>query len=242
MLALVTGSSKGIGKAAAIALAKDGWDVILHCGHDLDALTKTAEEIRAMGRKAWMFVQDFSELKNVHAFCDGVQDHVGIPDLIVNNAGVCIPAQIQDISDDDWNRLMNVNLNAVFAICRDFSESFISRKSGCIINVASIWGRTGSSMESSYCASKGAIVNFSKALAQELGPSGIRVNCVSPGCIDTEMNAGYTADERAVLEDSTPLGRFGKPEEVADAIAFLASDKASFITGTDLLVDGGFLL
>ena len=242
MIALVTGASRGIGRAAAIALADDGWDVILHCNSNLEELTKLANQIRKSGRKAWMFCQDFSDMDKVHAFCAGIKDHVGLPDLIVNNAGVSMPSQIQDLTDDEWNKLININLNAVFAICHDFSAGFISRKSGCIINIASIWGRTGAAMESSYCASKGAIVMFSKALAQELGPSGIRVNCVSPGCIDTDMNAGYSEEERNVLADSTPLGRFGKPEEVANAIAFLASDKASFITGVDLLVDGGFLI
>lgn len=242
MIALVTGASRGIGRATAIALADSGWDVIIHCKENLEMASALAEEIRGKGRKAWIFVKDFSSKKDVHAFCDGVKDHVGIPDLIVNNAGICLPSQIQDINDDDWDRIMEANLNAVFAICHDFAADFVSRKSGSIINIASIWGRTGSSMESSYCASKGAIVMFSKALAQELGPSGIRVNCVSPGCIDTDMNAGYSDEELQLLKDNTPLCRLGKPEEVANAIVFLASENASFITGVDLLVDGGFLL
>ena len=240
MLALVTGASKGIGRACALELAKEGFDLILHCGSDLEGLSETAGAVRALGRKAHMFVMDFSEPENVRNFCEGVVEHVGLPDAVVNNAGICMPAQVQDISLEDWDRVMNVNLKAVFIICREFVPAMIERRSGSIVNIASIWGRTGAAMESSYCASKGALVMFSKSLAQELGPSGIRVNCVSPGCIDTEMNAGYSADERRDLEERTPLGRFGTPEEIGKAVAFLASEKASFITGADLLVDGGF--
>ena len=240
MLALVTGASKGIGRACALELAKEGFDIIVHCSSDIEGASKTAESIRALGRKAHLFAMDFSDPENVHNFCSGVMEHIGLPDVLVNNAGVSYPSLIQDITLDDWDYLMNVNLKAAFIICRDFVPAMIERRSGSIVNIASIWGRTGAAMESAYCASKGVLVMFSKALAQELGPSGIRVNCVSPGCIDTAMNAGYSEEEKKDLKDRTPLGRFGTPEEVGRAVAFLASEKASFITGADLLVDGGF--
>ena len=242
MLALVTGASKGIGRACALELAKEGYDIIVHCGSDIKGADETAQAVRAMGRKAHMFVMDLSKAENVHNFAMGVMEHVGVPDVIVNNAGVCLPSQVQDISEEDWDLVLGVNLKAVFIICRDFAPAMIERKSGSIVNISSIWRQTGAAMESSYCASKGGLVMFSKALAQELGPSGIRVNCISPGCIDTQMNAGYNKAERKELEDRTPLGRFGTPEEIGKAAAFLASDKASFITGADLLVDGGFSL
>jgi len=242
MIALVTGASSGIGRAIAIELAKNKYDVVLQCAANLKELEKTANKCKSYGVKAHMFVKAFNDLESVHNFCGGVIEHVGYPDVIVNNAGICMPAQIQDITDEDWNKLLNVNLGSVFAICHDLVPYMIEQKKGSIVNIASIWGRTGSSMESSYCASKGGLVMFSKALAQELAPSGIRVNCVSPGCIDTKMNEGYSKEERKELEDRTPLGRFGKAEEVAKTVAYLVSDNASFITGEDILVDGGFLL
>ena len=242
MLALVTGASKGIGKACAVALAKDGFDIIIHCSSDIEGASQTAAEVREIGRKAWMFSMDLSDSENVHNFVQGVMEHVGVPDVIVNNAGMWKGGQIQDIADEDWDRIMNVNLKAVYIICRDFAPAMIERKSGSIVNITSIWADSGASMESCYSASKAGLLVFSKALAQELGPSGIRVNCVSPGCIDTQMNAGYSKEERKDLEDRTPLGRFGRPEEIGDAVAFLAGEKASFITGAELVVDGGFNL
>ena len=240
MLALVTGASRGIGRACAIELAKNGCDIAAVCRNNAKMLEDTANEIRSLGRKVWTMEVDLADSEAVKKLCEALPVIAGVPDIIVNNAGVCAPNQIQDINDEEWDYVLDVNLKAVFGICRGFAPAMIERKSGCIINIASIWGHTGSSMESSYCASKGAIMMFSKSLAQELGPSGIRVNTVSPGCIDTDMNEGYSDAEKQDLADRTPLCRWGTPEDIANAVAFLASDKASFITGTDLLVDGGF--
>lgn len=240
MIALVTGAGRGIGRACALQLAKDGFDMALVCNSSVKQQEELAEEIRALGRKVWTFQADLADAEAASQLCRAVMLVAGVPDVVVNNAGVCVPEQLQDITDAHWDYVLDVNLKAVFCICRGFAEAMIQRKSGCIINIASIWAHTGAAMESSYCASKGAILTFSKALAQELGPSGIRVNTVSPGCIDTDMNAGYSEAERRELEDRTPLGRFGTPEDVAGAVSFLASDRAAFITGADILVDGGF--
>jgi len=241
MLALVTGASSGIGRAIAIELASKGYDIIIHCKDNIAGAEKTADEVKKLKRKAHIFMMDLSNPKDVHNFCNGVIEHVGYPDVIVNNAGISMSSQIQDISDETFDKIMNVNFKATFIICHDLIPHMIEKKKGCIVNIASMWGRTGSSMESIYCASKAALVMFSKALAEELAPSGIRVNTVSPGCIDTKMTAGYTKEERKDLEDRTPLGRFGKSQEVAKVVSFLVDD-ASFVTGEDILVDGGFML
>lgn len=242
MLALVTGSSRGIGKACALELARMGMDIVVHCRAREEEAQKTAEEIRLTGRKAFVIVKELRTAKDAEELCRQVKKDAGIPDVIVNNAGCWKGNLIQDVSDGELEDIIGADLRAVYIICREFAKDMISRKSGSIINISSIWGRTGSCMETAYCAAKGGITNFTKALAQELGPSGIRVNCVSPGCIDTEMNSGYSKEERAALEQQTPLGRFGSPEEVAFAVAFLASEKAGYITGADLVVDGGFTI
>lgn len=242
MYALVTGASEGIGAAIALELAQRGADILL-CYKSFDeGANDVKAKIEELGRKVFLFKKDFEKAEEVHKLCSEILDGGFAPEIIVNNAGICIPSQVQDISDEDWDKTMNVNLKSVFIICHDLVPSMIEKKKGSIVNIASIWGRTGSSMESAYCASKAAIVMFSKSLAQELGPSGIRVNCVSPGCVDTKMNAGYSEDEKNVLFDQTPLERFAKPEEIAKAVAFLAFNDASFVTGEDLLVDGGFLI
>lgn len=254
MYALITGASSGIGAACAKEFAAKGFDIIFTYNEGEDGAKKTEKEVNEIRKEilgadydefknsAKGFKVDFSDTSNVHAFTKMLLENGMAPEIIINNAGVCIPHQIQDISDEEWDKVMSVNLKSVFAICHDLVPSMIENKKGSIVNIASIWGRTGSSMESSYCASKGAIVMFSKSLAQELGPSGIRVNCVSPGCVDTRMNSGIDEESKKDLCAKTPLERFAQPEEIAKAVAFIALSDASFITGADLLVDGGFLI
>ena len=220
-IAFVTGRGRGIGKAIDEALTAEGYRVVGPKGRDeLDIMDPDA----------------------VRSYADMVLGMYGVPDLIVNNAGMEGTGLLQDVAVQEWNRVLDTNLRGAFLVCRAFIPEMISRHSGCIINIASMWGEVGASMESVYSASKGGLISFTKALAQELGPSGIRVNAISPGCISTRMMEGYTEEDIKALIDETPLGRLGEPSDVADAVVFLASDKASFITGQDLGVNGGFVI
>lgn len=220
-LAFVTGRGRGIGLATAQALEAEGYKVVGPKGRsELDLLDPDA----------------------VSAYADMIIGMHGVPDLIVNNAGMEGSGLLQDVTVAEWNRIIDTNLRGAFLVTRAFVPGMVSRKSGCIINIASIWGEVGASFESVYSAGKGGLISFTKALAKELGPSGIRVNCISPGCINTRMMDEYTEEEKAALIDETPLGRIGEPEDVANAVVFLASEKASFITGQDLGVNGGFVI
>ncbi len=220
-LAFVTGRGRGIGLATAQALEAEGYKVVGPKGRsELDLLDPDA----------------------VSAYADMILGMYGVPDLIVNNAGMEGSGLLQDVTVAEWNRIIDTNLRGAFLVTRAFVPGMVSRKSGCIINIASIWGEVGASFESVYSAGKGGLIAFTKALAKELGPSGIRVNCISPGCINTRMMDEYTEAEKAALIDETPLGRIGEPEDVANAVVFLAGEKASFITGQDLGVNGGFVI
>ena len=221
MLAYVTGRGRGIGLAIAQALEAEGYKVVGPKGRDeLDLLDPEA----------------------VSANADMILGMYGVPDLIVNNAGIEGIGLLQDVSVQEWNRVLDTNLRGAYLVSRAFLPAMISRQSGCIINIASIWGEVGGAMESVYSASKGGLIALTKALAKELGPSGIRVNCISPGCINTRMMDCYSEEDKAAIIEETPLGRLGEPEDVANAVVFLASEKASFITGQDLGVNGGFVI
>ena len=172
---------------------------------------------------------------------DEITQRFGRIDVLVNNAGIAQIKLFTDTDENDWNRIMGVNAGGIYNMCRAIVPQMISRKNGRIINMSSMWGISGASCEVIYSASKAAVIGFTKALAKELGPSGITVNCIAPGVIDTEMNAELDDETRKELTDEIPLERFGSPEDVAGAVLFLASDQASYITGQVLGVDGGIL-
>ena len=242
MLAFISGASRGIGAACALALAGEGCDIILNFKNNRAAAELTESRIGALGRKTWLFQFDVSDPGAMRKGCEKILKDIGVPDILVNNAGVSISGLVQDVSDSDWDTLMGANLKGMFNLCREFVPGMVERKSGCIVNISSMWGQTGASFESVYSASKGGIDAFTKALAKELGPSGIRVNAVSPGCILTDMCAGYSKEDLKALAEQTVLGRNGTPQDIANAVAFLASDKASFITGQILGVNGGMVI
>ena len=236
-IALVTGASGGIGSACAKKLAEDGYTVIAHYYRHKEEAERVAAQSGGFAVQA-----DLRSEAAVDALADEVLGRYGRIDVLVNNAGVSRVHQVQDVSNFEWDLLQATNATSVFLMTRAVLPSMIEARSGAIVNISSMWGLAGASCESAYAASKGAVIAFTKSVAKEVGPSGIRVNCVAPGVIETAMLDRYTPLELAALAEQAPLGRLGSPEDVAEAVTFLASDRAGFITGQVLSVDGGFIL
>lgn len=232
---LVTGGSRGIGRACVKRFSEDGDKVVFIYRSSEDEARKVSEETGAFAVRA-----DLSDAREASSAVKKAAELMGGIDVLVANAGIAQFSLFTDISDDDWRKMTDTNLSSVFYCVREASRFMIHEKSGKIVTISSMWGLIGASCEVHYSAAKAGVIGMTKALAKELGPSGINVNCVCPGVIDTDMNAHLSAEDLNVLCDGTPLCRIGKPEEVADAVFFLASENASFITGQILSVDGGF--
>lgn len=231
--ALITGASRGIGAETARLLARDGWKVIIsYLNSEKEALALSAEIGAAAVRAD---VADKEQVRRMFHESGGV-------DLLVNNAGIALEQMFGDTSVEDWQRLFAVNVDGVFHCCQAALPHMIRQKSGRIINVSSIWGITGASCEVAYSATKAAVIGLTKALAKELGPSGICVNCVAPGVIGTDMNASLPESAMEMLKEETPLGRIGTARDVAETICFLASDAAAFITGQIISPNGGIVI
>ena len=240
---LITGASRGIGAACARRFARGGWKVAVHYYKSETEALALAEELRAAGAEAVPVRGDLSDPAQAARAVEGAQAALGHLDALVCNAGVALPVQLlTDTTDDQWRRVMGTDLDGVFFTLRAAIPGMVSRKRGAIVTVSSMWGVTGGSCEAPYSAAKAGVIGLTKALAKELGPSGIRVNCVAPGAIETDMTAFLTPEDRAALAGEAPLGRMGTPEEVAEAIRFLAGEEARFITGQVLRVDGGMVI
>ena len=200
-----------------------------------------AEELTAQGHTVLPVQADVSDPDQVRHMVDNVLDNFCQLDILICNAGTAWRGLLCDLTDQDWHRLRGTDLDGVLYCCRAVYRHMVSRKQGRILTVSSMWGRSGASCEAAYSAAKAGVIGLTQALARELGPSGITVNCVAPGVIDTEMNAGLTPEDLQALSEETPLGRLGTPEDVARALLFLASPEAGFLTGQVLGVDGGYL-
>ncbi len=240
-VALVTGSSRGIGRAVAAQLAREGYAVGINYFERRDKAEELVAQLTREGCRARAFQADVADRAAVNAMVRGVEEAFGPVTLLVNNAGVAGQALFQDVTDELWERYFSVNLNGARNTIQAVLPNMIHEKRGVIVNISSIWGQHGASCEVTYSCTKHALIGLTRSLAMELAPSGIRVNCVAPGVIDTDMVKVLGDETLRDLAAQTPLGRLGTPEDIAEAVAFLASEKAGFITGQVLTVDGAFL-
>ncbi len=239
---LITGASRGIGRATALEFANRGYNVAINYKSSKDKAEELCREIKERGGSAQAFCADVSKNEEVKEMVKKVNETFGSIDVLVNNAGVA-PKQglFTDFSDETTESVFDVNVFGTMNCTKAVVPQMVSKKSGKIINVSSIWGVCGGSCEVLYSASKSAVIGFTKALAKELAPSGVNVNCVAPGFVDTDMNSHLTEEEKNEFCQEIPLGRAGTPDEIAKIIYFLASDGAAYITGQTIVADGGFI-
>ena len=239
-IALITGASRGIGRGIALQLARDGWDICVNYSRQREAAEAVAAEIRALGRSAIAVQADVADSAAVASMLRTIEARLGPVSLLVNNAGIAGQALFQDVSDEEWDRYLAVNLTGARNTIRSALPHMLREKRGCVINISSMWGLRGASCEVAYSCTKAALIGLTRSLALELAPSGIRVNCVAPGVVHTEMVQTLGEETLQQLAEETPLGRLGTPEDIANVVSFLASEKASFLTGQVLTADGGF--
>lgn len=240
--ALITGSSRGIGRAIALRLAKDNFNIIVNYVSNRKAAEDTAARISEMGARCIVVQADVSKTEEVNRLRREAEENFGFIDTVINNAGVSSYGLMDSVSDEEYDRVMNTNLRGVFNICREFYFPMVRNKFGRIVNISSMWGITGASLETIYSASKAAVIGLTKALAKELAPSGVTVNAVAPGVIKTDMINQIDENTIKELISETPVSCFGMPEDVAEGVAFLVSKKNGFITGEVINVNGGFVI
>jgi len=239
---LITGASRGIGAACARAFAREGDRVVIHYHNSKDSAEELCRELTAGGVEVMTAGADVSDPEAVRALFARIESAFGTVDVLVNCAGIAHYGLFHEMRDDEWDRMIATDLGSAAHCCRAALPAMIRRHSGVIVNIASMWGEVGASCEVAYSAAKAGVIGLTKALAKEVAPSGIRVNAVSPGAIMTDMMRGFSDEELSALTDEIPLGAIGAPEDVADAVVFLASDKAKYITGQILGVNGGMVI
>lgn len=240
---LVTGASGGIGSAIAIEFAKNNYNVIVQYNSNKEKAENVVEKILKIGSKAFLVKADLSKSESVSNMFDIIEKKFVNIDVLVNNAGIAQQKLFTDISDDDWHKMMSINLDSVFYCSREVLKRFmIKNHSGNIVNISSMWGQIGGSCEVHYSCAKAGIIGLTKALAKEVGLSGIRVNCIAPGVIMTDMMKNFDEQTIANLKEESPINMLGTPQDVADTTVFLCSEKAKFITGQIIGVNGGFVI
>ena len=240
-LAIVTGGSRGIGAAIAERLAADGHDVVINCASSVDKAEAVAEKCRAHGVNAVPMQWDVSD----HAACEKalqeIKEKLGVPYILVNNAGITRDGLMVRMKEEQFDDVIRINLKGAYNMLQLCGAMMMRAKKGRIINISSISGMVGNFGQINYCAAKAGLLGMTKTAAKELGPRGITVNAVAPGFIDTDMTANLSDDLKEGAKKQIALGRFGKPEEIASVVSFLASDNASFITGQTIVADGGMI-
>ena len=237
-VAFITGASGGIGSACARALAKDGYAVAIGFSSNESAANELSAELKSQGFDALAVQCDITDSGSIASAVSLIEKDLGIISVLVNNAGIANISLFTDNSYNDLRRMLDTDLLGAMELSRQVLPAMIREKCGNIINISSVWGEKGASCEVAYCAAKAGLIGFTKALAREEAPSGIRVNCISCGYIDTKMNSELSDEDKQAVLDEIPAGRFGTPQDVAGAVSFLVSEKASYITGQVIRVDG----
>lgn len=241
--ALITGASRGIGRSIAKVLARDGYNIALNYKENNAAANTVMEEIREIAPDSIhkKYKADVADITEVGDMVQKIHEDMGEIQVLINNAGIANSGLIQDITPSQWNEMFEVNIGGMYHTIHEILPEMISRKKGEIINIASVWGIVGASMETHYSASKGAVIAFTKALAKEVAPSGIRVNAIAPGAIDTDMLRQLPEETVDEVIEETPFARLGSAEDVSEMVSFMVSEKSSFMTGQIISPNGGLV-
>lgn len=237
---LVTGASRGIGAAIAQRFASVGMKVVIHYLNSHESANETARACLNDGAQVLTVTADVRSREQLLRMKEKMEKHGMVPDIVVNNAGVAHYGMLQDVSEQEWERVMDVNLKGMFLCTQLFMDSMVRQKYGRIINVSSVWGLSGASCEVVYSTAKGGVNAFTKALAKELAPSGVTVNAVAPGVVETSMNANLNSAEKEALQNDIPAGRFAHPDEIASLVYFIALPESGYITGQIISPNGGW--
>jgi Dehydrogenases with different specificities (related to short-chain alcohol dehydrogenases) len=239
--ALVTGGSRGIGAAVARTFAAHGLNVVIHYMQSHEAAAETASECAKLGGRVYTIAADLRSREQIQLMKERLESENLMPDILVNNAGVAHYGMLADVTEEIWDDVMDVNLKGMFLVTQAFMGRMVSQRFGRIINVSSVWGLTGASCEVLYSTAKGGMNAFTKALAKELAPSGVTVNAVAPGVVDTAMIRHLSEEERKALMEEIPVGRFAEPDEIASLVYFLSKPESGYITGQIISPNGGWL-